>query len=298
MIKITNLSKKIDDRVILKDISLEIKKGSVFGLLGVNGAGKSTLLRLMCGIYKADSGEITYSENPVYENPDTKRKIFFINDETVQFSSMTLNDMKNFYKSYYPHFSDDIFESLRSKIRLESDKKMSSFSKGMKRQAIVITALACCTEYLLMDEAFDGLDPAMRVIVRNMIFDAVADRELTVVISSHNLRELSEICDSAAMINNNTVAFKRDLDSECSICKINTSFPEKYSIEDFPELEIVKFEYNQSICTMLAKNSRSEIQNALEKKHPLLLDIIPLSLEEIFVYEMEANGYYETELIR
>ena len=296
MIKITNLSKTIDDTVILKDINLEIKKGSVFGLLGVNGAGKSTLMRLMSGIYKADSGEITYGGNPVYENPDTKRKIFFINDETVQFSSKTLNELKFFYKNYYPDFSEELFEELRKKINLDADKKMSTFSKGMKRQAVVITALACRTEYLLMDEAFDGLDPAMRVIVKNMIFDAVMDRQMTVVISSHNLRELSEICDCAAMINKNTVAFVKDTDSECSICKINTSFSEKYSAEDFPELDIVKFDYTQSICTMLIKNTAAEIRNVLEKKNPVILDIIPLTLEEIFVCEMEANGYYDTEI--
>ena len=295
MIKISEISKKLDGTTVIDGINLEIKKGSVFGLLGVNGAGKSTLLRLMCGIYQADSGEITYGGKPVFENPDVKRKIFFINDETVQFSSMTLNELKNFYKTYYPDFSEEIFEALRAKINLEADKKMTSFSKGMKRQAVVITALACQTEYLLMDEAFDGLDPAMRVIVKDMIFDAVMDRQLTVVISSHNLRELSEICDSAAMINNNTVAFCRDTESECSLCKVNTSFAEKYTADDFPELDIVKFEYNQSICTMMAKNSRSEIQKALEKKKPVFLDIIPLTLEEIFIYEMEAKGYYETE---
>lgn len=294
MIKITGLTKKIDGNTVLNDINLEIKKGSVFGLLGVNGAGKSTLLRLMCGIYKPDCGEITYAGKPVYENPEIKEKIFFINDETVQFAGMTLNELKNFYKVYYPDFSEELFESLREKIKLPSGKKLSSFSKGMKRQAIVITALACQTEYLLMDEAFDGLDPAMRVLVKNMIFDAVMDRNLTAVISSHNLRELSEICDSAAMLNNNTVAFYRDSESDVKICKINTSFREEITENDFPELKIEKFERNHSLYTMLIKNTRDEIQSAIEKKNPAFLDIIPMTLEEIFIYEMEANGYYET----
>lgn len=293
MIKISGLTKTINENTILSDINLEIKKGSVFGLLGVNGAGKSTLLRLMCGIYRPDSGEITYGGKPVYENPEIKEKIFFINDETVQFSGMTLNELKNFYKAYYPNFSEELFETLRKNINLPSDKKLSSFSKGMKRQSVVITGIACQTEYLLMDEAFDGLDPAMRVIVKNMIFDAVMDRELTVVISSHNLRELSEICDSAAMLNNNTVAFYRDTDSDISICKINTAFSEEYTESDFAGLDVVKIERSQSLYTMLIKNSREEIQKALESKNPAFLDIVPLTLEEIFIYEMEANGYNE-----
>lgn len=293
MIKINNLSKSIDGQEILKDINLEIKKGSVFGLLGVNGAGKSTLLRIMTGIYRADCGNITYNGDPVYDNPDVKRKIFFINDETVQFSGMTLKELKNFYRDYYPDFSEELFEKLRKKVNLPDDKKMSSLSKGMKRQAIVITGVACRTEYLLMDEAFDGLDPAMRVIIKNIIFDAVMDRELTVIISSHNLREISEICDSAAMLNNQTIAFCRDTDTEYGICRINTSFRKEYTSDDFPELEIVKFEKNQSVYNMLVKNSREEIIKSLNTKEPAFIDILPLSLEEIFVYEMEANGYYE-----
>ncbi len=207
MITVTDISKKTDDCEILKGVSLEIKKGSVFGLLGANGAGKSTLLRLMCGIYKPDSGSITYDGKPVWNNPEVKEKIFFINDETVQFSNYTLTELKNFYRCYYPDFSGEIFENLRKQVNLPENKKMSAFSKGMKRQAVVITALACRTPYLLMDEAFDGLDTAMRVIVRNMIFDAVMDREMTVIISSHNIRELSEICDTAAMIKDGKTAF-------------------------------------------------------------------------------------------
>ncbi|MBE6843139.1 MAG: ATP-binding cassette domain-containing protein [Ruminococcus sp.] len=156
MIEIKNLQKAIDGTKILDGIDLEIKKGSVFGLLGSNGAGKSTLLRHLCGVYKQDSGSVLIDGAEVYDNADAKRKIFFVNDETVQFMSFTLSELKEYYKVYYPEFSEELFEKLRKSVNLPLKKKLSTFSKGMKRQAIVIVGLSCQTEYLLLDEAFDG----------------------------------------------------------------------------------------------------------------------------------------------
>lgn len=166
MININNISKSIDNIRILKNINLKINTGSVFGLTGANGAGKSTLLRMMCGIYAPESGEILFDGEPVYDSPKVKNKILFVNDETVQYTKYTLTELKNFYKIYYPNFSEELFDSLTEKAKLPRDKKLSSFSKGMKRQAIVITGISCQTEYLILDEAFDGLDPAMRTTVK------------------------------------------------------------------------------------------------------------------------------------
>ena len=291
MIKINNLVKSIDKNEILKGINLEIKKGSAFGLLGSNGAGKSTLLRLICGIYEADSGELTLDGKPVFDRPDIKEKIFFINDETVQFTGYTLKELKNFYKSYYPLFSEELFESLRQKINLPLNKKLSTFSKGMKRQAIVIVGIACRTEYLLLDEAFDGLDPTMRIIVKNIIFDAIVDRQTTFIISSHNLREISEICDTAAMMFDGKIIFCHETDDMNGICKIQTAFPEVYEKEDFSELDLVSYKKNQSIYTLIVRNTREEAEDKLRSKNPAVLDIVPLTLEETFIYEMEAHGY-------
>ena len=292
MIEFKNLSKSIDGNLILDSIDLQIKKGSVFGLLGSNGAGKSTILRLMCGIYKQESGELLIDGEKVYDNVKIKRQIFFINDETVQFTSFTLKDLKKYYKNYYPNFSDETFEKLRKIVNLPVDKKISTFSKGMKRQAIVITGLSCQTEYLLLDEAFDGLDPTMRIIVKDIIFDAMLDRQMTVIISSHNLKEINEICDSAAMIHNGKIIFCRELDEiKNNILKIQTSFKQEYTKDDFPELEILHFEKKQSVYYIIVKGEIDEIKKYVAQKSPAFLDILPLTLEEIFIYEMEALGY-------
>ena len=292
MIELKGVTKNFDNFKVLENIDLTIPKGSAFGLLGSNGAGKSTILRLLSGIYKAEDGNVLIDGEEVYDNIPIKQKVFFINDETIQFSNFTLNELKNFYKGFYPNFSQELFEKLRNSINLPLNKKLSQFSKGMKRQAIVITALACQTDYLLLDEAFDGLDPTMRIIVKRMIVDAIIDRDLTTIISSHNLKEINEVCDTVALLHEGKIIFSKDLDSvKGNIHKIQTAFPESYTAEDFSELQIMHFEKNQSIYYMIIKGDEDEIRKQLAPKTPLILDVIPLSLEEIFIYEMEVLGY-------
>lgn len=292
MIELKGVTKNFDNFKVLENIDLTIPKGSAFGLLGSNGAGKSTILRLLSGIYKAEGGNVLIDGEEVYDNIPIKQKVFFINDETIQFSNFTLNELKNFYKGFYPNFSQELFEKLRNSINLPLNKKLSQFSKGMKRQAIVITALACQTDYLLLDEAFDGLDPTMRIIVKRMIVDAIIDRDLTTIISSHNLKEINEVCDTVALLHEGKIIFSKDLDSvKGNIHKIQTAFPESYTAEDFSELQIMHFEKNQSIYYMIIKGDEDEIRKQLAPKNPLILDVIPLSLEEIFIYEMEVLGY-------
>lgn len=292
MIELKGVTKNFDNFKVLENIDLTIPKGSAFGLLGSNGAGKSTILRLLSGIYKAEGGNVLIDGEEVYDNIPIKQKVFFINDETIQFSNFTLNELKNFYKGFYPNFSQELFEKLRNSINLPLNKKLSQFSKGMKRQAIVITALACQTDYLLLDEAFDGLDPTMRIIVKRMIVDAIIDRELTTIISSHNLKEINEVCDTVALLHEGKIIFSKDLDSvKGNIHKIQTAFPESYTTEDFSGLQIMHFEKNQSIYYMIIKGDEDEIRKQLAPKNPLILDVIPLSLEEIFIYEMEVLGY-------
>ena len=301
MIELKGLTKKFDSFNVLDNIDLTIPKGTAFGLLGSNGAGKSTILRLISGIYRAEGGTVMVDGENVYDNVDVKKRIFFINDETVQFQSYTLKELKNFYKSFYPKFSEELFEKLRSTINLPLDKKLNAFSKGMKRQAIVIIALACQTDYLLLDEAFDGLDPTMRIIVKRMLVDAMIDRQLTTVISSHNLKQINEVCDSVALLHNGKIIFSKDLDSvKGNIHKIQAVFepispelPQTYTMEELTGLgvEILHFEKNQSVYYIIAKGDVDEIKKKLAPKKPVVLDIIPLSLEEIFIYEMEVLGY-------
>lgn len=301
MIELKEVTKQFDDFKVLDKISLTIPKGAAFGLLGSNGAGKSTILRLISGIYSAEEGEVTADNQNIYDNPAIKERIFFINDETIQFTNFTLEELKNYYKSFYPKFSEELFEKLRTTINLPLKKKLNAFSKGMKRQAVVITALACQTDYLLLDEAFDGLDPTMRIIVKRMLVDAMLDRELTTVISSHNLKEINEVCDRVALLHQGKIVFARELDNvKGNIHKIqavfraaDSSMPQYYSKEELSGtgIEILHFEKNQSVYHIIAKGDVEDIKEKLQPKDPVVLDIIPLSLEEIFIYEMEALGY-------
>lgn len=299
MIELNNIIKKFDDFTVLDDVNLTIPTGTAFGLLGSNGAGKSTILRLLCGVYHQESGSVSVDGEEVYNNPSVKEKVFFINDETIQFGKYTLKELKNFYKGFYPKFSEELFEKLRNTINLPIDKKINKFSKGMKRQAIMIIGLACQTDYLLLDEAFDGLDPTMRIIVKRMLVDAMIDRNLTTIISSHNLKEINEVCDSVALIHKGKVVFSRDLDSVKSnihkvqvvFKQINPELPQYYTQNDFPNLEILHLERNQSVYHIIIRGSEEEIYEKFKSKNPIVLDIIPLSLEEIFIYEMEVLGY-------
>ncbi len=301
MIELKNTVKKFDSYTALDGVSLSIEKGTAFGLLGSNGAGKSTILRLISGIYSPESGEVLVDGESVFDNVTAKEKVFFINDETVQFGSFTLLRLKNYYKNFYTSFSEEIFETLRKKTGLPLDKKINTFSKGMKRQAIVIIGLACRTDYLLLDEAFDGLDPTMRIIVKKMIVDAMLDRQLTTIISSHNLKEINEVCDKAALIHEGKIVFSRDIDDvKGSVHKIQVVFNRKedgtvaaYSKEDFAQdgIEILHFEQSQSICFIIAKGDIEAIKASLLVKNPMITEVIPLTLEEIFIYELEVLGY-------
>ncbi|MDE6520732.1 MAG: ABC transporter ATP-binding protein [Ruminococcus sp.] len=306
MIELKNVVKKFDTYNALDGVDLKIEKGTAFGLLGSNGAGKSTILRLLSGIYKHDSGDVLIDGESVYDNVSTKQKVFFINDETVQFGNYTLQALKEYYKSYYMNFSDEMFEELRQRVNLPLNKKINTFSKGMKRQAIVIIGLACRTDYLLLDEAFDGLDPTMRIIVKHMLVDAMLDRQLTTVISSHNLKEINEVCDTAALLHNGKIVFSREIDSvTTSVHKIQAVFPKnddgtakEYTREQLSAegLDILHFEKNQSIYYIIAKGEMQELEKFFAPKNPVVLELIPLSLEEIFIYELEVLGYDSNEL--
>ncbi|MBE6861438.1 MAG: ABC transporter ATP-binding protein [Ruminococcus sp.] len=306
MIELIKTTKSFGSFTALDNVSLKIEKGTAFGLLGSNGAGKSTILRLISGIYRPEDGEVLVDGEKVYDNVKLKQKIFFINDETVQFAGFTLKKLRDYYKGYYPNFSNKLFESLRQKVNLPLDKKIGDFSKGMKRQAIVIIGLACRTDYLLLDEAFDGLDPTMRIIVKKMLVDAMLDRQLTTIISSHNLKEINEVCDTAALLHNGKIVFAREIDSvKSSVHKVQAVFPpnddgtpKDYSREDIEQLglDVLHFERSQSIYYIIAKGDEETLKSAFAPKKPMLLEIIPLSLEEIFIYELEVLGYDSSDI--
>lgn len=238
MINVDKVTKKFDNFIALDEMTLSVKSGSAYGLLGSNGAGKSTLLRILAGIYKQDKGSVTIDGNTIYDNVEVKQKVFYVSDDVEQYANMTPEDMRKMYEIFYPTFSNEKFARLMKAIDLPLNKRMSTFSKGMKRQAAVVCGLAASTDILLLDEAFDGLDPTMRINVRKMLFEAMAENNSTVIISSHNLTEIEELCDSVGLVHKGKVVFDRELDSiKGSIHKIQVAFDGARTAADFPELE-------------------------------------------------------------
>lgn len=303
MIELKQTVKGFDGKLVLDHIDLTIPKGTAYGLLGSNGAGKSTILRLLCGVYRPEGGEVLVDGEPAYDNVGVKQRVFFINDETVQFQSFTLLGLRDYYKQFYPNFSDEVFDRLQGVIQLPTDKKLSTFSKGMKRQAIVIVGISCQPDYLLLDEAFDGLDPTMRILVKRMLVDAMLDRKMTTVISSHNLKEINEVCDSVALLHNGSIIFSRELDDvKSAIHKLQVVFqsedqllgtPPAYTKEDLEAqgIEILQLEQQKSIYYIIARGDEETLRRQFAPLNPTVMDIIPLSLEEIFIYELEVLGY-------
>lgn len=298
MIKFENVTKKYEDFTALENFNLEIPTGCAYGLLGTNGAGKSTLLRILAGVYKPDSGKVTIDGKDVYDNAETKQKLLLISDETSQFNGMTLKQMKAFYKTFYANFSDETFDRLNNIVDLPINKKLGGFSKGMKRQAAVICGISAGTDYLFLDEAFDGLDPSMRSEVKKMIIDAMCDNDMTVVTSSHNLHEIEEYCDTVGLLHAGNMVFNKDLgELKGNIHKVQCLFDKEPAKEDFPELEILLIEEKNGLTNIIAKGSADETLQKIKAKNPSICDLIPLSLEEIFIYEMEALNYDRTKLL-
>ena len=299
MIEIKDCVMKYDDVNAVDGISIDIPEGSCYGLLGSNGAGKSTLLRMLAGIYRPVSGSVAIDGENVYDNVKIKERVFYISDETTQFSDMTLGAMMRYYKMFYPSFDSELFDKLAGVVELLLDKKLHEFSKGMKRQAVMICGIACKPKYLLLDEALDGLDPTMRSIVKKMLIDAMIDREMTVVFSSHNLNEIDEFCDRVGLIHNGKLVFDRELDNvKGDVIKVQAAFGRDVTAEDFPGLEILHIEKIGSITYLIAKGGSDKIRASVEKLAPAMYDEIRLTLEEIFVYEMEGQGYDSSALDR
>lgn len=295
MIQLKNVTKKLDGRDIIRNVSLDIREGSSVALAGANGAGKSTLLRLISGIYQSDSGSVTIDGEEVFDHPTAKQKVFFVNDETVQFTRFSMPKLKKFYQGFYPTFSEEEFDKLRENLHLPADRPLSTFSKGMKRQAITITAIASGAPYLLMDESFDGLDPAMRETIKKVIFDAMAGRHLTVLISSHNLKEIGEFCDHCAILHEGQILSAGGIDSsDPEMFRLQLAFQDEtpeISMKPHETFRIIHVSRLMSVYTIIVKGKKEDIRKYFEAMNPVLMDFVPLSLEETFIYEMEDQNY-------
>ena len=283
----------------LDDISITIPDGCVYGFLGSNGAGKSTLMRLMCGVYRMQSGSITIDGREVWDNPEAKADIFFVNDETVQYADFTLAALAKYFASYYDKFSQETFVRLIKTLGLPTDRKMVTFSKGMKRQSIVAAALSCGTKYMVMDEAFDGLDPAMRKMLKDIIVDEMIDRNATLIVSSHNVAEINELCDRAMLLHQGKLVFDDEIDNiRGSVSKVQIARRSGVVTQDEIEalgLEVMKYSATGSVTQAVVKGVGEEITDKLEGLSADFVELVPLTLEEVFIYELEARGYgYES----
>ena len=292
MIKISNIVKTFDDFTAIDDLSLEVGNSSVYGLVGYNGAGKTTLLKIIAGIYTADSGSVTLDGTDVAKNPHIKQKMFYVPDELYFGLGATMKSMAKYYKSYYPDFCMDTFSKLSELFGLDTSKKISGFSKGMQRQAELVLGLSTMPKVVLLDESFDGLDPAKRNLTKKLLLDYMAEKECAIIISSHNLHELADMCDHIALINGQKIAINCAVDDMSgSRCKFRLVFADEKSENDFSGMNIKNYKKDGKIISFTVSSNVEDAEKTIKEMKPVLIEKFPLSLEEIFLEEMEDTDY-------
>ncbi len=298
MIGANNVTKKFDDFTALDGISCKIESGCIYGLVGSNGAGKSTFLRVLAGVYRADEGDVTIDGEPIYENPSVKKKIMLVPDDLYFLPGASMLRMKKLYKSVYPDFDDKRFSELAECFGLDVKKNLGTFSKGMRRQAATVLALSARPEYIFFDETFDGLDPIMRNVVKRLICEDILDRKATAIITSHSLRELEDTCDQLSLLHKGGLVFESDIQNlKTSLFKVQIAFDREYDKSKFTGMDILKFTKRGSVSNIIVRGDRDLTVAALSSMKPTLLDVLPLSLEEVFTYEMEALGYKFSDIL-
>ena len=292
MLELQNITKTFGDFKALDNLSMHVPKGAVYGLVGPNGAGKSTAIRHMTGVYRPDSGTVTVEGQPVYENPAIKARIGYIPDDIFYFPSASLEEMRSFYRGIYPKFDDALFTRLYEVFDLPKKSPIRRFSKGMQKQAAFHLAICTRPELLILDEPVDGLDPVMRRQVWNLILSDVAQHETTVIISSHNLRELEDICDHVGIMDHGKMLLERSLaDMQGSTVKLQL-------VGETPEgLDILHESASGRLKTLVVRGTAQEVSEKAQTVSPAYFDVLPLSLEEIFIYEMGGANYEVKDII-
>lgn len=290
MLKIENVYKNFGTTEVLKGLNLAVQEGSVFGLVGVNGAGKSTLLRLISGVYEADQGTVSFDEHDTFRDPSIRQSISFVSDEPYYPIGSTIASMKNFYASLYP-FDEAAFGKYCEIFGLTPSMRILNLSKGMKRRAALLFALCTHPKLLLLDEAYDGLEPIARLHFKQILADLVEEEKITVIISSHNLRELEDICDSYGILEDGVMLTYGDLiASRENINKYQAAFASNLSADAFRDLDVLHLEIEGRVAKAVIRGSQSEVQKKIEAMKPVLIDVLPVSFEELFIYEVEKKG--------
>jgi len=293
MIEIINISKSYDGYPAVKSLDLRMNEREVFGMVGTNGAGKTTLLRMMAGVLKPDEGQIVIDGESVWDNPSAKSKVFFITDDAYYFMNATPEDMKEYYRRMYPAFDQVRFNNLISNFGLDTKRRISGFSKGMRKQLSVIMGLCSGCKYLFCDETFDGLDPVMRQATKSLFAKDMEDRGLTPILTSHNLRELEDICDHVGLLHEGGILLSRDInDMKLNINKLQVVFE---SDDDRSKLEggldVIIHKEQGRLHTYTVRNNREAVDQMLAGLNTVFAELLPLTLEEIFISETEVVGY-------
>ncbi|MEE0955206.1 MAG: ABC transporter ATP-binding protein [Eubacterium sp.] len=293
MIEIKEVSKSFGKKKALDKLNLTIEEGGIFGLVGSNGAGKSTLLRIMAGVYKADRGQVLIDGQNVFENPEIKQKICFLPDSSYFFNDATPNSAADYYGILYPAFDHGSFKKILKKLQLDPDGKVRSFSKGMRRQLTIALALCTGAKYLFLDETFDGLDPVARQAVKSALAEAVYDQRLVPVIASHNLREIEDISDHVGFLHKGGVLLSKDMnDNRTDLTKLHCAFRSKEEeTELLSGLNVLQYTREGSLLTLVVRGEKEEVMEKVMAGNPVFAETIPMTLEEIFISEMEGAGY-------
>ncbi len=292
MLEIKNVSKSFGDVRALDNLSFNVSEGTVFGLVGSNGAGKSTLLRVINGVFKAEQGEILIDGENTFENVKVKNKCFFIPDFPFFYNSSTIENTAYLYRRIYENWDEEYFKLLCSMFPINPKQKVINMSKGMQRQAALILALSTRPKYLFLDEIFDGLDPVVRQLVKKLLITCVTDNNMTVMIASHNLRELEDICDHIGLLHRGGILMERELDDlKLGIHKVQVAFGEEADESIFDGLEIVKLSRQGKLYNLTIRGDADEFMPKIEALNPAFLESLPLTLEEVFIHEMEGAGY-------
>ena len=296
MIEVRNVMKEFDGFRALDDMSMTVPTGAVYGLVGPNGAGKSTIIRHLTGIYRQDAGEILVDGAPVFENPGVKSRIAYIPDDIFYYANASIREMMDFYRSIYPHFDAERFKKLADVFGLDPKRQMRRLSKGMQKQAAFWIAVSLRPEILILDEPVDGLDPVMRRRIWSIIMADVAENGTTVLVSSHNLRELEDVCDSVGIMNKGKIMIERSLnDLQEGIVKMQLALPDG---ETLPEgLDILHKSNTGRLQSLIMHGTQEELTEKLQSAHPLFIDAVPLTLEEIFIYELGGADYEVKDIV-
>ena len=297
MIELKDLTKRFEEKTALDAVSLTVEDGAIFGLIGSNGSGKSTLLRLIAGIYAPDGGTIRIDGSPVFDNTGIKSQISYLGDTPFFFSHDTMKETASFFSKLYRGFDKDLYKRLLEIFPLDPTKKIASMSKGMQRQAALVTAIAISPKYLLLDEAFDGLDPVIRKALKSILIERAENKSMTTVIASHNLSELEYLCDQTGLLHEGKLVMSSHIDRlKGSLQKVQVAFRQVPETTAFGDLDVLKIDRSGSILQMLIRGDREEITARIERLSPVFIECIEPSLEEIFCCELEAVGYEAANL--